>query len=310
MDKTKKTGFKQLQNQKLNSNLVNKKIKEFLSEINNKKEVIRAFKKRYINHTKKNKEKNEKKISIKLNSINNFIDEFEKLIQFSLELILLVKEGFGQKLNSKKLNIDNNDLYNEDYYNSKYYKISNLDIKDKLKHKRQQSISKISSNNNYNNIYYQTIENNYNRNNSYKNNISNFRNYYSVRNLSNKDFTNNNKNSTINYNCLNDFPSLKEKTLRTLYQKKYFQPENNNFLNEEENKNEMNIKKIKIPIRKTLRALIKEKKLNKNINYINNNIENNKKNEEGMNIINKKDEFEGYRFNLNEKYGNRNNLNF
>ena len=72
----------------------------------------------------------------------------------------------------------------------------------------------------------------------------------------------------------------------------------------------MNIKKIKIPIRKTLRALIKEKKLNKNINYINNNIENNKKNEEGMNIINKKDEFEGYRFNLNEKYGNRNNLNF
>ena len=189
---------KQLQNQKLNSNLVNKKIKEFLSEINNKKEVIRAFKKRYINHTKKNKEKNEKKISIKLNSINNFIDEFEKLIQFSLELILLVKEGFGQKLNSKKLNMDNNDLYNEDYYNSKYYKISNLDIKDKLKHKRQQSISKISSNNNYNNIYYQTIENNYNRNNSYKNNISNFRNYYSVRNLSNKDFTNNNKNSTIN----------------------------------------------------------------------------------------------------------------
>ena len=245
-----------------------------------------------------------------MNSINNFIDEFEKLIQFSLELILLVKEGFGQKLNSKKLNIDNNDLYNEDYYNSKYYKISNLDIKDKLKHKRQQSISKISSNNNYNNIYYQTIENNYNRNNSYKNNISNFRNYYSVRNLSNKDFTNNNKNSTINYNCLNDFPSLKEKTLRTLYQKKYFQPENNNFLNEEENKNEMNIKKIKIPIRKTLRALIKEKKLNKNINHINNNIENNKKNEEGMNIINKKDELEGYRFNLNEKYGNRNNLNF
>ena len=29
-----------------------------------------------------------------------------------------------------------------------------------------------------------------------------------------------------------------------------------------------------------------------------------------MNIINKKDELEGYRFNLNEKYGNRNNLNF
>ena len=52
---------KQLHNQKLNSNLVNKKIKEFLSEINNKKEVIRAFKKRYINHTKKIKIKMKKK---------------------------------------------------------------------------------------------------------------------------------------------------------------------------------------------------------------------------------------------------------
>ena len=98
---------------------MNNKLKQFLSEINNKKEIIRSFKKRYINHINKNNDKNDKKITIRLNSINNFVNEFESLIQFSLELILLVKEEFKQKLNSNKINVNNNknDLFNEDYYN-------------------------------------------------------------------------------------------------------------------------------------------------------------------------------------------------
>ena len=121
------------QSQRLKGNFMNNKLKQFLSEINNKKEIIRSFKKRYINHINKNNDKNDKKITIRLNSINNFVNEFESLIQFSLELILLVKEEFKQKLNSNKINVNNNknDLFNEDYYNSKNYKISNLDIIDK-----------------------------------------------------------------------------------------------------------------------------------------------------------------------------------
>lgn len=293
------------QSQRLKGNFMNNKLKQFLSEINNKKEIIRSFKKRYINHINKNNDKNDKKITIRLNSINNFVNEFESLIQFSLELILLVKEEFKQKLNSNKINVNNNknDLFNEDYYNSKNYKISNLDIIDKLRHKKQPNFPKIDDEN-YKNIYSQTIENNYTRNNFYKDNINNFRNYYSVRNLSNKDFTNNNKNSSFNYNYLNNYPSLKEKTLRTLYQKQFFPQENNHFLNKEENKSEINFQKIKIPIRKSLRALIKGKKLNKNIYYRNNNIENYKNNEEA-----KTNESEGYRFYFNEKYGNSNYLN-
>ena len=36
------------QSQRLKGNFMNNKLKQFLSEINNKKEIIRSFKKRYI----------------------------------------------------------------------------------------------------------------------------------------------------------------------------------------------------------------------------------------------------------------------
>ena len=37
------------QSQRLKGNFMNNKLKQFLSETNNKKEIIRSFKKRYIN---------------------------------------------------------------------------------------------------------------------------------------------------------------------------------------------------------------------------------------------------------------------
>jgi len=235
---------------------INQKIKEFLSNISSKKDIIKIFKKRYINHSNKNNEKKEIIISIKIHSLNNLLNEFEKLIQLSLELILFFQEAFKQYSNlevKKDETIDKNDLFNDNnYYDSKNY-ISNLNITDKLKNKKY---SKKYKNKTISDFSTDIIDN-------YKpKNIDIFHNYKNYNSV--KSFVRNshiNRNENMSYNFENIAPSLKERTLRTLYKQKYNQDENNIFLNIKSSFKKRQESKIRIPIRNVLRALIKENKV-------------------------------------------------
>ena len=246
MDKNKET-------KKIELEETNKKVKELLLEINKKKEIIRAFKKRHIKYIDKNKEKKIEIINIKLFSLNSFINEFEKLIQLSLELILSIQEAFKQISKSK---IKKDELNNFVHNNKKccnIQNISNLDIIDKIKYEKysRKYINKLNNNNSS-----ETFNNdNQFQHYFYMNStFNNFRNYYSVNNLlKNNDI---NRNNYSLYNFENNTLSLKERTLRTLYNSQY--NSKNNKMNEEKKINEL---KIKIPLRNALRVLIKENKL-------------------------------------------------
>ena len=228
-----------------------KKLKTFLFELNNKKEIIKSFKKRHINHIKKNKETKSEIIYLKIYSLQNFIKEFEKLVQLSLEFIIFVQETLKHNLIHKKLNSDNNEfLFNDGPYILKNYNITNLEVADKF----NQTINSSIDNNNNINSEKTFAQKKFCRDSSH----NNLRNYYFFQNLPNKDLYNNYKYSTCNDDYMNCFPSLKEKTFRTLYNQ-------NNFIfnNSKEVNNivkEINNRSLKIPIRKSLRALIKEKK--------------------------------------------------
>ena len=241
---------------------ITQKIREFLSIIGSKKDVIKIFKKRYINHINKNNENNEsfekKEITttIKIRSLNNLLKEFENLIQLSLELILFFQEVLKKNSNTKikkDESFDKKELFNvKNFYDSKNY-ISNLNITDKLKYKKY---SKKYNNNTFNNLDTDIIDNYKPKNVDL---FSNYRNYNSVNSLVRNNHINSNEH--ISYNFDNIVPSLKEKTLRTLYKDNYSQNENNIFLNIKSSFRSKQESKIRIPIRNVLRALIKENKV-------------------------------------------------
>ena len=241
---------------------ITQKIREFLSILGSKKDVIKIFKKRYINHINKNNENNEsfekKEITttIKIRSLNNLLNEFEKLIQLSLELILFFQDVLKKNSNTKIKNdelFDKKELFNvKNFYDSKNY-ISNLNITDKLKYKKY---SKKYNNNTFNNLDTDIIDNYKPKNTDL---FSNYRNYNSVNSLVRNNHINSNEH--ISYNFDNIVPSLKEKTLRTLYKDNYSQNENNIFLNIKSSFRSKQESKIRIPIRNVLRALIKENKV-------------------------------------------------
>ena len=241
---------------------ITQKIREFLSIISSKKDVIKIFKKRYINHINKNNENNEsfekKEITttIKIRSLNNLLNEFEKLIQLSLELIWFFQDVLKKNSNTKIKNdesYDKKELFNvKNFYDSKNY-ISNLNITDKLKYKKY---SKKYNNNTFNNFDTDIIDNYKPKNADL---FSNYRNYNSVNSLVRNNHINSNEH--ISYNFDNIVPSLKEKTLRTLYKDNYSQNENNIFLNIKSSFRSKQESKIRIPIRNVLRALIKENKV-------------------------------------------------
>ena len=264
-----------MKNEEKKSNIdnkkINQKIKDFLSIISNKKDFLKIFRKRHINYINKASEKKES-ITIKITSLNNLIKEFEKLVQSSLELILFFQDAFNQCSNVKISKEEkNDDLIDEDiFYNSKYYisNISNLNITDKLKYK---TYSKIYTNKTVSDFNTELIENNKTKNTDI---LNNFRNYNSVKSLIRNNHINGNinRNEHISYNYENITPSLKERTLRTLYKGQYSQKENNNhYLNIQESMKYNKESKFKIPIRNVLRALIKNNKIyNNNFNEKNN----------------------------------------
>ena len=226
-----------MKNEEKKSNIdnkkINQKIKDFLSIISNKKDFLKIFRKRHINYINKTTEMKES-ITIKITSLNNLIKEFEKLVQSSLELILFFQDAFNQCSNIKAKEEKNEDLINEDiFYNSKYYisNISNLNITDKLKYKKY---SKKYTNKTVSDFNTELIENNKTKNTDI---LNNFRNYNSVKSLIRNNHINGNinRNEHISYNYENITPSLKERTLRTLYKGQYSQKENNNhYLNIQE----------------------------------------------------------------------------
>ena len=241
---------------------ITQKIREFLSIIGSKKDVIKIFKKRYINHINKKNENNEsfekKEIitTIKIRSLNNLLNEFEKLIQLSLEFILFFQDVIKQNSNinnKKNESFDKKGSFNDKNFYDYKNCISNLNVADKLKSKKY---SKKYNNKTFNNFDKEIIDNYKPKNTDL---FSNYRNYSSANSLIRNNHIN--RNEAISYNFDNIVPSLKERTLRTLYKDQYSQNENNIFLNIKSSFRSKQESKIRIPIRNVLRALIKENKV-------------------------------------------------
>ena len=357
-----------------NKNLKEKKttdknIRAFLSEIDNKKKFINSFKKRYLNNLKI---KNDT-IAIKFNSLNNFVKEFERAITLSLEIILSYQEDLhfneinknntipikiknGNETSIKKMkNLSNgNNNYSDNKKNETYLKGKNNILFNNRNGKpltfRTQSIEVDKNNNIYNQEKINENNDEFNScNNSFlfkkysfnkSNNIQNDNTPYHLylKNQMNylmdkRNFYNIMKFSENSYK--NNFPSLKERTLKTLYNLEYINSrknKNENNKNDEIlkqnnddnifdlNKNNVNYDrkvnkiKTKTPIRRALRALIKEKKLfNKSCHQIRNNF--NKKNviiinDDADDLIKEIEKSKKYKLYFSEKYGEGNYYNF
>jgi len=334
-------------NENINKTGIKEKIKNFLTEINNKKNYLNSFKKRYIRYKKtdKNNYKSET-ILISINSLKNLINEFESAISLLLEIILLLQDEHKNNNNKKPINLkENNKITINDYHylNNKNNENSNEyynNIKNKRLLLKTHSIEPDKKNYIYQFINNNNTKNNNNKNifinNSFNNDkkgvkvpynlfLKNQLNYFSNSNKSNLfDF----KGNTYRHN----FPSLKERTLQTLYNsEKLITPKNdksniNNKINNEESEqnnsdkelinnslgNGTNTIKAKTPIRKALRALLKEKKRNNNSCNQITNIKYNQidTNENEDNLINKINESKDYKLYFSNKYGEGKYCNF
>ena len=297
------------ENKKMNLDVKVNMIKEFISEISNKKKIIKAFKKRHINYINQNPEKKIESLTLKLYSLNNFITEFEDLIQISLKLILF----FQEEIKLRNANKDKGNIINEPenkFYNNENLNIQNLDF---------------DNNHTKTELYIKNIDNNINSSSNIKSKTSdNFRKYIHMSNSLNNtrnnnlmNISNNNKNKrydySYNYIKRNDFISLREKTLKTLYNINYLHSHINN-INDMDNMDNINNKnidesKLNISIRKPLRTLIKEKNLSEKENQDINKINKNKINDKEI-LIKKINENENYKEYFANKYGNGNYSNF
>ena len=256
-------------------------IKDYFKEINDKRELIKDFKNKYIN-TKKyiiNKNKCEL-VTLKINSLNKLLNEFERFISISLDIISSFQNNMTKKeivkIKITKVN-DNNELkenkvnnfrkINEsskekNIYNNNYFHfLNNKNIGQSLnselikKNKRllfnksyTAEINKNNSSHNNNNINIninneQKVSTHNNNNNSNSNNNFNMSlqtdcNSYSnnlsiispVNNIRNNNATNSNSQNVIKYSnymkfpqnyIRNNNPTLKERTLTTLYSPEY-----------------------------------------------------------------------------------------
>ena len=336
-------------------------IKSCLSEIDNKKYFLNSFKKRYLNNIKN------ENISLKIKTLNNLINEFEKTISLVLEILLSYQEELqsNNKIpikikntkanNNKKRNIskDNYNYSLNDKKDNSYFKNNSTIPKNSkriiIKNNSIEANKENSSNNKNNLNFNNTIKNN----NSYSlkkirlnetNSIQNVKMPYHLflkNQLSYINDKKNNNNSLFPYNTNSyskKFPSLKEKTLRTLYntenmnnsknknETSNFNNYNTNNENSKEKNNinslevvnrsnsEKNFNKIKAktPIRRSLRALLKEKKISNNsCNQMRNKFNDiNYNTIDDDDLIKKINESEKYKSYFSNKYGEGNYFNF
>ena len=118
-------------------------INDYFKEINDKIVLIKDFKKKYINIKKFNINKNKCEIvTLKISSLNKLINEFERVISISLDIISSLQNNMTKKENVKiklkKIN-ENNELKENKENNFK-----------KINEQREQS--------NYSNNYYYLIK--------------------------------------------------------------------------------------------------------------------------------------------------------
>ena len=344
----------------MNENITKKeekeiKIKNILSEIDNKKDFLKSFKKRYLNKIKTDN------ITLKINNLNKLINEFEKTISLVLEILLSYQEELqsNNKIPIKLKNIkeNNRNVSNENYNYSLNNKKDNSYFKnDSIIPKnskriiiKNHSIEANKDNSSNNKININCNNNDKNNNSCSLKNIS-FNKTYNKQNVDMPYYlflknqlshlaNNNNSNIGLFHNFYGKkFPSLKEKTLQTLYNTEYINynknkketfnsnnyntnneiiKENNNINsleldNRSNSENNLNSVKAKTPIRKSLRALIKEKNVsNKSCHQMKNKF-NDKNNNiyDDEELIKKINESEKYKLYFSDKYGEGNYFNF
>ena len=340
-------------------------IKYFLTEIDNKKLFLTSFKKRYINSNSNNFKlnKNQNKsdtIILKKNALNNIIKEFEAIIHLSLQIILYFQDELKYNNNKISINLKNNKENLIKKINNSYNSIpikrnindnnnmSNVEFNPKSKRVLLKSYTMRDKDKNIINdkIKFNFNKINNNESSQLNNNIYNNKSDLQTNNIPYHLFLKNqldtlNKNIKNKSNFLhrqqnsyiNNFPSLKQRTLQTLYSNtnidfsqdkdknnynsyNQFFKENNNSFSESGNYRggiDTNVIKPKTPIRRALRALIKAKKSfnnsynqirNKNFENINYILENND------DLIKKINESEEYKLYFSEKYGDGNYFNF
>ena len=77
-------------------------IKDYFKEINDKRELIKDFKNKYINTKKYNINKNKCEIvTLRINSLNKLLNEFERVISMSLDIISSLQNNIAKNENIK-----------------------------------------------------------------------------------------------------------------------------------------------------------------------------------------------------------------
>jgi len=191
-------------------------IKDYFKEINDKRELIKDFKNKYINTKKYNINKNKCEIvTLRINSLNKLLNEFERVISMSLDIIYSLQNNMAKNENIK-IKIKQIKEINE-INNNNEPKENKENIFKKINEQREK--------NNYSNNYYHFLNNNKTSeslnselikknkrllfNKSYtleanKNNSSHNNNIIDVNNEL-KVSTNNNINNNNNSNSNNNF---------------------------------------------------------------------------------------------------------
>ena len=336
---------------------INKDIKNYISELDKKKVFLNSFKKRFFNNIKTNT------ITLKIITLSNLLNQFENTIKLSLEIILSYQDIilFNNKQNPLKIEspketikskkkISNGNASNYMTNNSDNNFIENFTINHNNSKRIELKTNLIEGNKK--DCLNKTIKNKFNYYNK-QNNSHLFKNYSFSKNNNNiqsdrmpyhlylKNQLSNlidNKNQNLTKFHENDkidffsFPSLKEKTLKTLYNYKYINSEKNNITNinnlnivkyhknfnnlqldqTDAIENKLNEIRAKTPIRKALRSLIKEKKFSNNScnqarNKNNNDINNDGIGEELIQKIKKVEKIKKF---FSEKYGGCKFCNF
>ena len=333
-------------NEDINKIGINEKIYNFLKEINNKKDFLNSFKKRNIKYNKNSKNNNKSEsILINFNTLNNLINEFEKSISLSLEIILLLQNVNKKNINKIPINLkeNKNSHYNEYYNNTNNTNNKRLLFKTFSIKTNKNNINRVFNNfNKINKTEKNICDNNYCSNNDKIQNDKLPYHLYLKNQLNTFSKNKNNKNNNNLFHFKDNsyrhnFPSLKERTLQTLYNSEninYNKRNNNDLENNKSDDDELlsedniydkdfnnnnlgnntNKIKTKTPIRKALRALIKEKNMyNKSCNQFRNtnyNTIDTNENENDDDLINRINESKIFKLYFAQKYGDGKYNNF
>ena len=196
-------------------------IKDYFKEINDKRELIKDFKNKYINTKKYNINKNKNEIvTLRINSLNKLLNEFERVISMSLDIIYSLQNNMAKNENIKikikqikeinEINNNNEPKENKEnifkkineqreknnYSNNYYHFLDNNKTSESLNSELIKKNKRLLFNKSY------TLEANKN-NSSHNNNIINVNNELKVstnNNINNNNNNSNNSNSNNNFN--------------------------------------------------------------------------------------------------------------